>query len=187
MKQGVARDRLLVAAIEYVAQHGIRERSLREIASALGTSHRMLIYHFGSKEGLLTEVVRAMESQQRAVFDELADDDAAPAEVARAFWRRLAHPDLWPHERLFFEMYGRAVQGDPGAAAILDGLIDPWIEPLAASLARAGFTVEDARVHARLGLAVARGLLLDLLATGDRAAADDAMELFISRYDPPSP
>ena len=39
-----------------------------------------------------------------------------------------------------------------------------------------------ARVHARLGLAVVRGLLLDLLATGDRAGVDAALEVFARRY-----
>ena len=37
----------------------------------------------------------------------------------------------------------------------------------------------DARAEARLGVAVIRGLLLDLLATGDRAALDEAVERFI--------
>jgi hypothetical protein len=41
---------------------------------------------------------------------------------------------------------------------------------------------ETARVHARLGLAVTRGLLLDLLATGERAEVDAAFEAFIERY-----
>ena len=45
-------DRLLHDAIAYVAEHGLAELSLRKLAAAIGTSHRMLIYHFGSKEGL---------------------------------------------------------------------------------------------------------------------------------------
>ena len=45
---------------------GIGDRSLRDIAAAVGTSHRMLIHHFGSREGLLTEVVRTVEANQRA-------------------------------------------------------------------------------------------------------------------------
>ena len=61
-----ARERLLAAAIEYVSQHGVGEISLRGLAAALGTSHRMLIYHFGSREALLIEVIRTVEEQQRA-------------------------------------------------------------------------------------------------------------------------
>ena len=47
------RERLLAGAIEHVSQHGVGEISLRQLAAALGTSHRMLLYHFGSRGALL--------------------------------------------------------------------------------------------------------------------------------------
>src|ERR1043165_2749791 len=101
------RDELLREAVEYVAGHGISDLSLRQLASALGTSHRMLIYHFGSKEGLLVAVVNEMERRQ---LDEMlaleVDAAVAPADQLRAMWHRLADPAMWPHERLFFEVYG---------------------------------------------------------------------------------
>jgi len=177
------RERLLAAAVEYVAAHGIGEVSLRQLAAALGTSHRMLVYHFGSKEGLLVEVIRAVEARQRDVLADLAADADLPVgEQARRMWRRLADPALWPHERLFFEVYGQALQGRPHTAALLDGIVDSWLEPLTALNIAQGLTPERARASARLGIAVTRGLLLDLLATGDRPGADAAMELFIEMY-----
>src|SRR3954452_1150539 len=45
---------------------------------------------------------------------------------------------------------------------------------------RHGLSLEAARSQAWLGLAVTRGLLLDLLATGDLAAVDEAAELFFA-------
>src|SRR3712207_3948033 len=98
--QGEARERLLSAVVEHLAAHGLGDASLRRLAEAVGTSHRMLIYHFGSMEGLLVEVVRAVEARQRAVLASLPSDD--PAEAARAFWRTLVDPSLRAHERLFF-------------------------------------------------------------------------------------
>src|SRR5262245_62078955 len=62
------RQRLLDAAIDHVAAHGIGDLSLRELAAAIGTSHRMLIYHFGSKEGLLVAIVDEVEARQRQLF-----------------------------------------------------------------------------------------------------------------------
>ncbi|PSL07007.1 TetR family transcriptional regulator [Haloactinopolyspora alba] len=180
MTEEGGRQRLLETAVEYVAAHGVGERSLRQIASALGTSHRMLIYHFGSKEGLLVEVVRLMEQRQRDSLAELEVDDAPPGEVARRSWARVSDPQLWPYERLFFEVYGRALHGDPAATPLLDGIVDAWVDPLAVSMQRWGLTGDDARAQARLGVAVARGLLLDLLATGDRAGVDAAMERFVA-------
>jgi AcrR family transcriptional regulator len=177
------KQRLLADTVEYLATNGADDVSLRQLAAALGTSHRMLIYYFGSKEGLFIEVVRTMEQRQREVFAEFElDPDASPAEIARRFWRRLADPAIWPHERLFFAMYGRALQGDPCAAPLLDGIIDIWLVPLTEWNRRQGMPPLAARANARLGVAVARGLLLDLLATGDGEGVEAAMEQFIAMY-----
>jgi AcrR family transcriptional regulator len=176
-----ARERLLAAAMEHVREHGVGDLSLRGLAAALGTSHRMLIYHFGSREGLLIEVIRTVEAEQRAALAAmlLAEDDAPPAETMRRMWRRLADPALWPNERLFFEVYAQALQGSPHALPLLDGIVDLWVEPLARIAIAQGRPEAEARAEARLGVAVTRGLLLDLLATGDRAAVDAAMERYI--------
>jgi AcrR family transcriptional regulator len=180
-----ARERLLAAAMEHVAAHGVGNLSLRGLATALGTSHRMLIYHFGSREGLLVEVIRTVEAQQRAALAELLlDEDAPPAETMRRMWRRVADPALWPNERLFFEVYAQALQGRPHALPLLDGIVDLWVEPLTRIAVAQGMDEHRARAEARLGIAVTRGLLLDLLATRDRAAVDAAMERYIEAVAP---
>ena len=174
------RSRLLAAAVGYLQQHGLGDLSLRELAVAIGTSHRMLIYHFGSKEGLLVAVVHTIEAQQRVFLAGLAADPAiGPVEAMRTMWRRLADPGLWPSERLFFEIYGQALQGRPGTEGFLDRITEDWIELAAAYSVQLGLPRETARADARLSVAVGRGLLLDLLATGDRAQADQAFERFI--------
>jgi AcrR family transcriptional regulator len=70
------REQLLQAAIAYVAANGVTDVSLRELARAIGSSHRMLIYHFGSKEGLLVAIVQAVEEATRGLFAEFAADPA---------------------------------------------------------------------------------------------------------------
>ena len=179
--QSSSRERLLAATMDYVAQHGVGDLSLRGLAAAVGTSHRMLIYHFGSREGLLIEVIRTVEAQQRAALAELLlDEEASTAEVMRRMWRRLVDPALAPNERLFFEIYAQALQGSPHALPLLDGIVDLWVEPLTRILVAQGVAEAQARAEARLGIAVTRGLLLDLLATGDREAVDAAMERYIA-------
>jgi AcrR family transcriptional regulator len=179
--QGTSRERLLAAAVDYAAEHGISDLSLRRLAAALGTSHRMLIYHFGSKQGLLVAVIRAVEQRQRDALAELGHDPAlSPPETMRRMWQRLADPALWPHERLFFEVYGQALRGRPHAAPLLDGIVESWLGPLSELAVDLGIPPEHARAHARLWLAAARGLLLDLLATGDRRGVDEAVEEFWS-------
>src|SRR5262245_25650218 len=174
---GEARERLLAAVVAHVAANGLGDLSLREVAAAVGTSHRMLIYHFGSREGLMVAIVRAVEEAQRMFLAELtADQRLSPADAIRTMWRRLADPALWPNERLFFEIYALALQGRPGTAGLLDDVVDAWIEPVAEWAVQHGRPAVTARAEARLGVAVCRGLLLDLLATGDRAAVDAALE-----------
>src|SRR5258705_3243368 len=130
-----SKARLLGATVEYVAAHGLGELSLRRLAAAVGTSHRMLIYHFGSREGLLVEVVRVVERRQREALAELdLDPDLSEAELFRRMWKRLADPALWAHERLFFEMYGRALQGRDHSVRLLDDIVSSLVEPVAARL-----------------------------------------------------
>lgn len=174
-----ARRHLLDAAIAHAARHGVTDLSLRQLAAALGTSHRMLIYHFGSKEGLLTEIVRTVEARQRAEVAELTAglDVTAPDALAQ-LWDHFADPALWPWERLFFEVYAQALQGRPHARGLLDDAVESWLDPIAALLVERGTPPDEARTEARLMLAVTRGLLLDLLATGDRAGVDAAMRRF---------
>ncbi|HYB89034.1 MAG TPA: TetR/AcrR family transcriptional regulator [Streptosporangiaceae bacterium] len=174
MPTSQSRERLLAAAVDHALNAGIADLSLRQLAAAIGTSHRMLIYHFGSREGLLVAVAQAVEEQQRAAL-------LAPGVDARKSWRRLSDPRLWPQERLFFELYSYALLGRPGTEGFLDGIVESWVAPVADALVKAGADERTARADARLGVAVVRGLLLDLLATGDRAGVDEAYERFLAR------
>jgi AcrR family transcriptional regulator len=179
-----AKQRLLDGAIEYVAEGGIGDMSLRRLAAALGTSHRMLIHYFGSKEGLWIEIVRAVEQRQREILTEiLPDPDRPPREAMRAWWIHISDPALWPNERLFFELYGQALQGRAHTTAVLDGIVEDWLEPIAQISIDRGIAPDVARAHARLGIAATRGLLLDLLATRDVSGVDAAMDAFIDIYD----
>ena len=94
----------------------------------------------------------------------------------------VADPAVADFERLFFALYGRALQGDAAARPLLKDDIETWLSANAALSAPLGVPDDVARTHARLGLAVTRGLLLDLLATGDREGVDAALEAFARRY-----
>ncbi|MEU4983148.1 TetR/AcrR family transcriptional regulator [Streptomyces sp. NPDC021969] len=181
--QGDRRARLVEAAVDHVAAHGIADLSLRRLGSAIGVSHRMLIHYFGSKEQLLVEIVRASERRQRALLSRLRTEPGrSPADVARQLWRQLTDPGLAGQERLFFEICGQALRGRPEAAPVLEGLVGDWLEPLVRAEVEVGASPDEARNRARLGLATVRGLLFDLLATGDRAGVDSAMEEFLRLY-----
>jgi AcrR family transcriptional regulator len=173
MATSQAKERLLDAAVDQALTNGIVDLSLREIAAAMGTSHRMLIYHFGSREGLLVAVVGEVERRER---ENLGADPSI--EAAHRLWTRLVDPSLRTQERLFFEIYSHALLGRPGTEGFLEDAIDGWVDPIVESMTRAGADPATARALARLGLAVTRGLLLDLLATGDSTGTTQAFQLF---------
>jgi AcrR family transcriptional regulator len=160
------RQELLDAVVQEFAIHGIGDRSLRDVAAAVGTSHRMLLHHFGSRNEMLLAIVEEVERRQRALLSVLP---AEPAEAIAAMWADLRRPELRPFERLFFECYARGVQGEQPFTQMLPGAVDTWLA--------AGKAADGALV--RLGLAVMRGLLLDLVATGDDEGVDAAAQAFI--------
>jgi AcrR family transcriptional regulator len=169
------RQDLLTAVIDDLAREGLGDRSLRHIAAAVGTSHRMLIHHFGSRHGLMTAVVEAIEEDQKQFMESLQGESG---DIPAAMWQRLRDPALWPAERLFFECYARALQGEEPFDRLLPGSVDDWVERTVALNATPDVPPALARARARVGLAVFRGLLLDLVGTGDQAGVDAAFEAF---------
>ena len=170
----VARRReLLDALIEEFATGGIGDRSLREVATAVGTSHRMLLHHFGSREDLLVAIVEEVERRQMGLLGDLPTD---PANGFAAMWADLHRPELRHLERLFFECYARAAQGEKPFDRMLPGAVHGWLSEVKALENPADGPFDPAM--ARLGLAVTRGLLLDLVATNDEAGVDAAATAF---------
>jgi AcrR family transcriptional regulator len=178
-----ARQRLLDAVVAHFTAEGLADQSLRRIAEAVGSSHRMLLYHFGSKDGLLLAVVREVEARTQQRLEALSQDvPGATDALIRRMWSYVADPALGDFERLFFALYGRALQGDESIRPLLDEDVTHWLDANVALSIPLGVPADVARTHARLGLAVTRGLLLDLLATGDRTGVEAALDVFAERY-----
>ncbi|MBA2516184.1 MAG: TetR/AcrR family transcriptional regulator [Solirubrobacterales bacterium] len=178
------KQRLLDELLVHLERHGLSDTSLRGLAKAVGSSHRMLSYHFGSRQELLTEVSRTVERQQRDAFRAmLADPSRSPVEVMRTMYERFVDPSLRRPERLFFELYARALL-DPAGSAFVPEVVEAWLDPLVELFARLGLEDAAAAAEARLAIAVSRGLLLDLLATEDREAVHAAMERYMLRFEP---
>lgn len=173
------RERLLRSAIAYFAEHGIGDTSLRQVAAGIGTSHRMLLYHFGSREGLLTAVVQAVEEGERDLLATILEDETSDGRVLT--WQYWTHvvDSARIYGPLFFELTSHAMRGDDLHAPLRLGNNRMWMSALVKMWQRGGaFSATEARAIARLNLAVARGLLQDLLLTGDRRSVDTAMAQF---------
>jgi AcrR family transcriptional regulator len=165
------RRQLLEALVGEFAAGGIGDRPLRELAGAVGTSHRMLLHHFGSREDILVAIVEEIERRQMTLLPDLPTN---LADNFAAMWSDVRRPELRPAERLFFECYARAAQGEKPFDRLVPGAVDGWLDEVEAV---AGGPID--RAVARLGLAVVRGLLLDLVATNDETGVDAAAKAFV--------
>ena len=166
-----ARDLLLEQIMAEAAANGLTDRSLRDLAESVGSSHRMLLYHFGSRDGLIRAIVDQVEVAQRDALVEMATEAESPEELIRQLWAQVSSPALRPFVRLFFECV--AITG--GA-----GLTDPWLD-VGADAAALIDTGADPDLL-RLGVAVTRGLLVDVLATDDAEPATRSLERFIDMW-----
>lgn len=162
------RAELLNKLIDYSAEHGLSGMSLRPLATAVGSSPRVLLYFFGSKEGLIGEVLLRSREQQMALVRQWLAEADEPADRVERLWQWLADPAHAGLERLFFESYARSLHDVDGPwRGFGEQSVRDWL-PVIDRLVR----ITDGRRDTGLStfvLASLRGLLIDLLATGDRA------------------
>ena len=130
---------LLEGLAAHVLRHGMAGASLRPLAASVGTSDRMLIYHFGTKEALLAEVLDHIARQLAAGLDAAlpAQRMAREADLVAAVITLLRAPDVKPYVGLWFDILSAEAHrtgpstgqgtGGPGAAILriyLDWIAD---------------------------------------------------------------
>src|SRR5438270_563518 len=164
------RDELLERAADYLIEHGVADLSLRPLAAAIGSSPRVLLYFYGSKERLVAEALRRARLRQRSLFEAMRDDvSPTPGEWCRAIWQAMSAPRMLPVFKLFFEVYALALRDPQRFPGFLDRSVSDWIAYIEDPLVRTGVPPAQSKAWATLIIATYRGFLLDLCATGDRA------------------
>jgi AcrR family transcriptional regulator len=175
---------LLDGVVDYLAAEGVAGLSLRPLAKAVGSSPRVLLYYFGSKEELVVKALARMRERQRVTYERMkAFPYETPGEACRAIWRHMSAPE---NERLFrmsLEIFAMALRQPERFAEYLRSMIEDWLEFLAAPMIRKGYAEADSRAHATLVLAGFRGFMLDYCASQDRARVDRAVELWLKGLD----
>lgn len=172
------REELLERAYRYVLDRGLAGMSLRPLATEIGSSPRVLLFLFGSKDGL----VRALLARARA--DELAflaripiEEEASLARVGTEVWRWLVAPEHRGLLTLWTESYARSlIEPDGPWDDFAAGTVRDWLGLLADAQAPRERTTAAGAARRTLVLAVLRGALLDLLATGDVARTTLAVQ-----------
>ena len=166
---------LLDQAADYVLSHGLGDSTLRPLARALKTSARMLVYHFGSREQLMREVlgyIREREDARIQAWFQAGKRARTMPQFLRWLWRRQATTRRKPAIRLLFELYVLALRNPREYPGVLEDPLSYWQKVIG----RTGISGKPNAVEATLLLAATRGLLLDFCATGDRSRVERAIE-----------
>jgi AcrR family transcriptional regulator len=167
---------LLDAAIRFVAEHGIAGLSLRPLAAASGTSARLLIFHFGSKEKLLTELLGEIQRRFMAIANAPPKGHRASGRSPmRLFWDHLTRPENLVLIRILFEAQFIALQNPLEFGAYLNDTSRDWIRLIQSRLP----PPLRHRRAATLCAAVFDGLLIELLGGGDLRNTTRALDFYI--------
>lgn len=174
----VKRAELLDAVVRYIAEHGLADLSLRPLAAALGTSSRMLIYYFGTKEELLVQALATHRPDLTAVFADLTD---APALRQRLweFWQENTSGPGAVSVTVMLQVLGAACAPHGPYAGYADEAIEVFVATLTTALRRLG--TDDPEVVATLLVSGLRGILQDRVLTGDTDRTDRAARRLIEQ------
>jgi AcrR family transcriptional regulator len=179
------RDELLEKAYRYVLEHGLAGMSLRPLAAAVHSSPRVLLFLFESKDALL----RALLARARADEVELLEQLETPlsgglARAAGEIWGWLAAAEHRGLLRLWLESYSRSLVDPAGPwAGFADATVQDWLALLAQAQPEEERDTAAGMQRRTLALAVLRGALLDLLASGDLERITGAVRLGLAQLD----
>ena len=171
------RARLAEQATDYVLEHGLIGLSLRPLAQALGTSDRMLLYHFGSKDDLVASVLRVSNDRSVQMIARLPSAPDVRTAV-RELWTAMLEPSLLRCQRMYVEAAALGLFGSEPYASVVKEANRDWVTALAAHLSGSGVPADRAGRATALLDAAFSGFLLDLpLDAGDPVQEQAVLDL----------
>lgn len=162
----------------HIVEHGLSDSALRQLATLAGTSHRMLIYYFGSRDGLLGAVLHELRGVESR---EILGRATSRRQALEAVWRYYTAPERELEMQIFFYLAGQAAHDRQNASDFTDAVVATWTNELRLVCEREGMDTRSAQAEARLLVASMRGLLLDRLLTGDATGTDAAFKRLLTR------
>lgn len=177
---------LLDRVVDYLAEHGVAQTTLRPMAASLGVSINRLMHHFGSKDELITSALaRAIDQQidvQRKWLQR--SPKLTQVELYRKWWRWVcASPRNLALVRLNYE----AATLEPAVTGLTGDVradqIGVWRHDVERRLVSEGLKPERAVIVASLIKATFTGLAMDLFATGDTRRLSKALDEWLRRVE----
>jgi len=171
------KQQLLDAAIRDLLSHGVADVSLRPLAARIGTSARLLIFHFKSKHGLLNDVLGEVQARLQATALALPPPGAGGGtSPLKMFWRWATHQDNLPYLRLLYEVHFIALQNPRVYGRYLQQTSISWVEIIEQRLSPA----IRSKAMATLCGAVFDGLIIELMGSKDLRRTSRALDEFIA-------
>ncbi|WP_406689101.1 TetR/AcrR family transcriptional regulator [Saccharopolyspora sp. ID03-671] len=171
--RGDKRADLLRRVVDHLAEHGIADLSLAPAAEKLGTSKRMLLYYFGSRDALIAEAIAASRPDIADLFRDVGDTD----ELERAawqLWEAITRGRQQRPIRILFQVLSLAPTQPERYAALAANAVTAMVEPLVPVFRELGFGEAEARSRASLLISGLRGLCQDRIVTGDEERIEGA-------------
>jgi AcrR family transcriptional regulator len=168
---------LLEQCFAAITEAGALDTSINVLAKQIGTSGRMLIYHFGTKQELERQLIALLEVRLRDklwVFQDVSLDVDSLAPTLLAMWQHFTSPEMQGLLRLTMELNQRAMQGDAETQAFLEQETQKWIDALAM------LTKEQSK--ALLLFHLFQGAILDFLATGNAQRGEQTIRTFVDAF-----
>lgn len=163
------RDDLLAAACDYVLTHSLIGLSLRPLAAAVGTSDRMLIYHFGSRDRMVSAIIEETIVRSVRVIEALPSAPT-PADAVHRLWDLLQAEPMRHHEDVYLQAAATGQLGEEPYRSAARTANDVWCRAVEDWFARSGVAREDAPRVVRLVDAAFLGLHVNV-------TTDDASEI----------
>jgi AcrR family transcriptional regulator len=161
----------------HIIENGLSDAALRQLAPIAGTSHRMLIYYFGSRDGLLGAVLHELRgAESREIFGRAT----SPRDALERCWAYYTAPERQLEMRIFFYLAGQAAHDGDGHAGFTDAVVTTWTDELRQLCEQTGMPPATAQAEARLLVGALRGLLLDRMLTGDTTGTDAAFQRLVA-------
>jgi AcrR family transcriptional regulator len=174
---------LLEGAYAYVLQYGLTTLSLRPLAQAIGSSPRVLLFLFGSKEGLVRALLRRARAVELEFLSRIQPAGSADdfGNVVRRVWQWLVAKEHRQMLVLWLETYAHSLVEPKGPyAGFARQTVEDWLELLAGHQPTQHRRSRAGATERALALSVLRGALLDLLATGDEERTTAIVEAHLA-------
>lgn len=168
------KQELLEQCLAAVIEAGALDVSINAIAKKIGTSGRMLVYHFGSKQELERQLIGLLESRLREQLWSLQTMSLAEAdglaEPLLKMWNHLTAPDMHGLLKLTMELNQRAIQGEAETQSFIEQESKKWVDAL--------FNLTNDKTTALLLFHLFQGAILDFLTTGNAQRGQQTIKAF---------